>query len=247
MATLFDCEIDIHLVYEPPMQDSDFGIVLTRGFQLPFAPCKGLFLHNSEWDELADGQGVELTNVVWDMNRCVFLLQATYGNVDFPVACIPEEIRSWLGRGWEWGSYMDQYDGGDSSDDPKRKRVGQYEDITAGIDSDVVERLHTIPRNERPTAFNVFFDALIRQMAVVSCSSEIAYAMDKAGRYLGHGRVEATDENAGLLWYQYQKEYCDMGIVDRLKWQDKVSRYPTLESVVLGRSKKQSNARAGAK
>ena len=98
-------ELDLHLVFQPPMDDSSDGIIITRTIELPFTPFNGLRVFSRVWEDGPEPYGLELTDVLWEMDRAVFLAKTRHTWVDLPIAFIPHEIRDWLGRGWRWGSY----------------------------------------------------------------------------------------------------------------------------------------------
>src|SRR3954453_23956716 len=88
-ATRFVVELDVHLIYQPPMADSDTGITVTRDFELPFAPYAGLKLYSRVWDDYPEPFGFELKDVVWDFDRSVFLATGHHISVGLPMAYIP--------------------------------------------------------------------------------------------------------------------------------------------------------------
>lgn len=231
----FKVELDLHLVYEPPMDDNDVGIIITRAFELPFAPLDGMRVYSREWEDCPEPQGMELKDVVWDADRQVFLATAYHISVDFPIAILPLEVRSWLDKGWEWGSYLDRYQREDTSKAPRRLQPGKLDGPAENLDSDLEERLHTLPPDQRPAWFNNLFRALIRHMVSTYSSLETAYAMDKLGRYLGPERRQACDAELREQWETAQLEYKRLSNDELWKWIRCVEKkYPKLASAVLG-------------
>lgn len=119
---MFDVEMDVSLTFDPPMDADGPGITVTRRFQLPFVPQKGIALTGQAFNDHPDPEGLVLQDVVWDDDRRVFLVDSAGSMHDFPIAIIPDELRLWIERGWRLGSYRDAY--------------VQEEDDSAGCDSE---------------------------------------------------------------------------------------------------------------
>lgn len=231
----FKVDLDLHLVYEPPMDENDVGIVITRQFDLPFVPVEGLSVYSRDWEDCPEPQGMALKDVTWDVDREVFLATAYHYSMDFPIASIPLEVRCWLDKDWQWGSYMDRYQGDDTSKPPRRRQVGKIDDSLEKLDSKLEETLPLLPPDERPQAFNDLFRALIRHMVTTYSSLETAYAMDKTKRFLGPCREQSPDANARKDWEDAKSEYKRLSGDERWKWMNRVKKYPNLTNVVLGR------------
>jgi hypothetical protein len=230
----FKIELDLHLIYIPPMEENSPGVVVTRMIELPFVPYNGLRIFSRTWEEDPEPYGLELKDLVWDTDREVFLATAVHISHDFPIALIPNEIRYWLERGWRWGSYSDQYHDGEVADTVVPVLANGSDDLTEGVSDAEVDSLHTLPVKKRPPAFNSFFKALIRHMAASYTNLESAYAMDKTGRYLGSGRVKPPDEEIAKKWQDYQLEYQRQSFDEHMKWRRKVQKYPELSAFVIG-------------
>ena len=101
---MFHIELDVHLVFSSvPTQPAD-DIVITRSFDLPFVPYPGLHLHGSTWEAQPATDGLELTHVLWDVDRQAFLATARHADSQLPASTIPGEIEKYLAHGWRLGS-----------------------------------------------------------------------------------------------------------------------------------------------
>jgi hypothetical protein len=228
---VYKVELDVHLIFVPPMDDNGPGIVMTRSFHLPFPPADGLSVFASAWEQCPDPVGLRLKDIVWDVEREVFLATSHAINQDFPIAGIAAELGDWVERGWRLGSYNDSYNGA-ADPVPLGPMAKEAYQLHQAVDSDTYEILHTLPPKRRPAPFNALHKALIRQMAESYNNVEAAYAMDKTGRYLGPGGREVEDKEGKRAWSDYCHEYRGLAIDDRIKWMRKVEKYPPLASLV---------------
>ena len=57
---MFTVELDLHLTFDPPMRESDTGIIVNRTLQLPFAPSEGTSVHGAGWDFFDEPHGYVL-------------------------------------------------------------------------------------------------------------------------------------------------------------------------------------------
>ena len=107
---MWTVELDMHLVFEPLMDDEGPGIVVSRTVELPFPPQDGMRLYSRNWDMCwVDGpHGFELRDVIFDIDRQIFLAIARAEHVGFPLANIDGEVQWWLERGWKLGSCRDE-------------------------------------------------------------------------------------------------------------------------------------------
>lgn len=231
---MFGVELDLHLVFEPPMSDGDEGIVVTRTVQLPFPPHDGLAINSSEWEPDPEPHGLILKEIIWDIERSVFLASTYWHMNGLPIAGIPAEIGDFLSRGWQIGSYAWNYeeDGGAW----RRSRVPapppNAVDMADLVDSDTYEILHKLPPRKRPPQFNALMKSLVRAMAENWGNSAVAYAMDKTGCYFGETfHHPATDEQVNAF-VQVVREYKRAPVDDRVKWHGRVEKYPSIWSLV---------------
>lgn len=219
--------LDLHLRFVPPMSEHAPGIVLTRTLTLPFPPYSGLVIHGRAMDDCPDPLGFHLTEVIWDMDREVFLAHTIVVPGDEPLALIPDTIRGWMGRGWKLGSYRDDY-----ARDDETEMDGEASD--SAVDEGEYERLetlHTLPKSRRDPEFNRFFKALIREMSEGYNNLSVAYAMDKLGRLLPDEEPKAGEQlsETARLWRDTRSEFDQLDSDDKTAWQDRVAKYPTLE------------------
>ena len=223
---MFTLCLDLHLRFVPPMSKHAPGIVLTRTIQLPFPPYSGLAIYGVELDDCPDPMGMHLQDVVWDLDRCVFLAHTVIISDDEPLAFIPDTIRGWIARGWALGSYYNAY----PSD------LQETDEVDA-IDHDHFERmetLHTLPKSRRDREFNRLFKALIREMSEGYNNLATAYAMDKLGRLLADENPHSGKplSETGRLWIDTCREFDQLDHEAQTAWQDKVAKYPSLEKVL---------------
>ena len=233
--------LDLHLRFVPPMSTHAPGIVLTRTLTLPFPPYSGLIIHGQAMDECPDPLGFHLTDVIWDMDREVFLAHTIVESSGEPLAFIPDTIRGWIGCGWKLGSYRDDYtrDYEAAKDDESGESSGDESEY------DRMEKLHTLPKSRRDPEFNRFFKALIREMSDGYNNLSVAYAMDKLGRLLSDEEPKAGEHlsDAARLWQDACSEFDQLDPAAQTAWQDKVAKYPSLERALglvapRGRGKK---------
>lgn len=216
-------ELDLHLVFDPPMDEHGRGIVVTRRIDLPFVPFDGLQIYSRTWEECPEPLGFKLKDVVWDADRKVFL--ATTHNIlsGFPFATIPDEVRSWLDNGWRLGSWMEHYQQEEEPAAEQPAFVGWLRDV----DDEVVEHLHNRPPKKRPKVFNQFMQAMVRHMVEVGNNRPVAYAMDKTG-VLITAEDNEVDAKTRAGWHRRCDEFTRMSIEDQMAWEDGVREYPAL-------------------
>jgi hypothetical protein len=204
---------------------------MTRSFELPFPPYEGLAVFSSSWEFYPEPQGLRLKDIVWDVDRRLFLACSRMVHGGLPIAGIAAELSDWVGRGWRLGSYNDHYTGGGEIElpGPMAKEACDLHDT---VDDKEYEILHTLPPKRRPAAFNAFWKAMIRHMAATHNNADVAYAMDKTGRYFGPSREKVKDEKGEEAWGESSLEYRKMTIDDRIKWMRKTEKYPELSTLI---------------
>ncbi|MDB5295609.1 MAG: hypothetical protein JWO31_1592 [Phycisphaerales bacterium] len=230
--TIYPIELDVHLVFDPPMDEKSPGIVVTRRIELPFVPFEGLRVHCRAWDDCSEPHGLSLKEVVWDMDRGTFLAESHHIHESFPIASIPDEVRTWVARGWRPGSWKDWYEEREAADGPDGDRARPADWLIDG-DHPEFERLHLLPPDQRPAVFNRFWKSLIRLMIEDYSSLSTAYAMDKAGTWKPEG-----DERAAEAWHRFAREFARMGSSERSQWLDRVRGYPDVYRVLRSKPSK---------
>ncbi len=219
--------LDLHLRFVPPMSEHAPGIVLSRTIELPFPAYSGLVVYGAELDECPDPLGLHLTDVIWDIDRSVFLAHSVIVSHDEPLAFIPDTIRGWIERGWKLGSYRDAYLANQPDDDADEVAAS----LSSDDEFDRLERLHTLPKTRRDPDFNRFFKALIREMSDGYNNLSVAYAMDKLGRLLPNEKPKAGEQLSEIArrWRDACSEFDQLDSDAQTAWQDKVAKYPSLE------------------
>lgn len=228
---MYTVELDVHVVFVPPMEDNSDGIVMTRSFELPFPPHEGLSIYHGGWEGIPDGSGFVLKDVVWDVERELFLASSRSGHHNFPIAGIAAELSDWIGRGWRFGSYKESYDAAVDHSGPGRlaKEACKLHET-----SNNYEVLHTLPPDERPAAFNALMKALVRHMARSYHDAADAYAIDKTGRCL-----KSKEMTFGIAMDPASREYLDrrlayerLDVDGQIEWMRGTEKYPKIESLV---------------
>jgi hypothetical protein len=225
--------LDLHLIYEPLMPDQQPGIVVTREFGLPFVPTDGSKVWSSGWSWDSEPTGLELSEVTWDLDREVFLATTRHVFVDLPLAGIPSDIRDYLTSGWRLCSWMEAYQEDASPDRPQEPVEECLSDQwQSAVDDTTFEHLHTLKSRHRPTSFNRFLKATVRQMAETYFNQKIAYAVDRTGSFM-LSQADAIDQEEVSAWKRIQPRYHSMTVDQRIEWMDKVRRYPKLDRMLV--------------
>jgi hypothetical protein len=238
---MYQLDLDMHLVFDPLMGDEGPGIVVSRRVEVPFAPHNGMRLYSSSWDVCwVDGpHGFELRDVVFDIDRQVFLAMARAEHSGYALAQIDCEVQWWLERGWKLGSHRDDY---------RRRAEKEYEAEMAaesngasapnpydGVD---IEMVQTLPPEQRPPQFNRLFKALIRHLAndywddYGRANAATAYAMDATNRYPAPAGLHKPEQEALRAWDEKRAEFEQISVEQREKWLRRVNRYPALSSLL---------------
>lgn len=231
---MYTVEVDLHLQFTPPMDDLGKGVTFRRRFLLPFPPSPKVAIHSKHADDCPDPLGMCLTDIVWDIDREVFLAKTTISMVGEPLAVIPGMILDWMDRGWELGSWLDQYQVAEPTTNGTDAAVNDGEDDS---EWDRLERMHTLPKRERPRWFNRFFQALIRHMVEHHDGCAEAYTMDRLGRWLevyDDRRINPTKTRPSeeAEWLRVRDEYGELSEAALDAWERKVSRYPRMAKVL---------------
>jgi len=228
---VFRLELDLALYFVPPMEEYGSGIVVTRTLELPFAPSPSILVWSKEMDECPEPMGFKIGDVVWDMDRQVFLAKTCLTDCG-PIAMVPYSIRAWVDRGWRLGSYLDSYPNEEEereTDDVPVEPIPDYVDW----DDDEMEEWPTRRPTARPAEFNVVFGALIRTLAELHNNSAVAYAMDKTKVYFTKEQLKESDSKAARRWREREYEFSCMPMGKQIAWRKRVRRkYPSLARIV---------------
>jgi hypothetical protein len=221
---MYRLHLDLHWVVSP-MGEHGRGITFTRELELPFPAHDGLRLHSRQMDECSEPLGYELKEVIWDMDRGVFLAKTRVIDQDLPLAMLEDQLRGWLAMGWRLGSYVDAY---------PEPEIDEEEDEALGdaIGDDADEYvLPTLPPRRRPAEFNRIFKALVRHMAEGFDCWDVAYAMDRTGRYFTEEQRKQKDDPAVGRWHEALREFDKLPQDEQFRWREKVMRYRSFTSV----------------
>lgn len=228
--TPFSLELDLILRFMPPMDRIGNGITVTRTIELPFPPYNGLAIYGKGMDDCPDPIGFRLEEVVWDLNRQVFLGKTTMEYAT-PMATIADDIGTWLQRGWRLGSYLDAYKADDESktEGEESSELGE----TVEVDDDVMEAWPSMPPRKRPKHFNKVLRAIIRAMAELHNNCAVAYAMWKTQRFFDEEEREGCDSPAAKKFWDAVYAFEAMSLDEQVAWIERVKRtYPRLDQVI---------------
>ena len=229
---MFDVEMDVSLTFDPPMDANSRGIHVTRRFKLPFAPQKGFALTGRVFSDHPDPEGFMLQNVVWDEDRRVFLVDSSASTLDFPIALIPDELRSWIERGWRLGSYRDNYEQDEEEDELESEAIEQVEFGSVDDDWDDLDKLPSTTPRRRPRDFNRLMKALIREMSELFNNQDIAYAMDQTDRYFTEDQLKGTDTAVTRKWREALETWKQMSMNEQIAWQRSVAGDPSIDKLI---------------
>lgn len=225
----YKIHLDLVLRFVPPMVSHGEGISLTRIVELPFPPFNGLGLFARNLELCTEPVGMNLTDVIWDLDRELFLAKTSI-DMEMPIADIVVEIRTWIESGWRLGSFLDDYD-----TDREKQREPSVE--IAGDDCSFEgERTDLWPRmrpSKRPQAFNVLFQATVRKMVEIHNNIAVAYAMAKTHLFFTEEEVKRLHDKDVLRFRDACYEYEQMPIDGQIKWIKRIKRaFPRLEQLL---------------
>ncbi len=229
---MFTLELDLVITYTPPMSEYGGGIHLTRVFHLPFAPFNGLQICGQQIDHAPDPEGFTLKEVVWDIDREVFLGHVELVSHDLPMAEIPSDLRSWTELGWCLGSYRDKYETPDDDEDEDSAPTLGTEDGTQDDWEAMLQQPALSPR-QRPKELNTVMRAMVRVMAEEYNDLPVAYAMDKTKRFFSKKQLAENNTKAVQQWHDAVREYVEMDWEQQWPWREKVTQtHPRLDRLV---------------
>lgn len=223
--------LDLELHFVPPMMRHGSGVTLTRVIELPFAPFNGLGLFSKNLDECPEPMGMPLSDVVWDLDRQLFLAK-TEIEMQLPIADIVVEIRCWVERGWRLGSFLEHYE--EDEDNRREPRLSITGDDCVFDDehSEMADWPKRKPQ-KRPAAFNVVFKAVVRKMVELHNHLPAAYAMSKTQQFFVEDKWKTTREKDERRFRDLYYEFESMPFDKQLRWMTKIkTTYPRLEQLV---------------
>lgn len=230
---MFKLHLDLCIHFVPPMGEHGAGITVTRALELPFAPINGLRVFSRAFDECPEPEGFTLKDVIWDVDRQVFLAQTELVSHDFPMPFIPTEIRAWLDRGWRFGSYRDAYADHDA-EEPDGERANVVEAEEGGdTEWDDAEKAHLRTWQQRSAEQNLALKALIRHMAETYDNLAAAYAFDKTGRYFTEreAREDVMKNPHVRKFADAARAFESISFEEKEKWRNRTARYPSIEEL----------------
>jgi len=233
---VFNLELDLSLFFVPPMDEHGRGIMLTRKFELPFPPTEGLSLAGQALNENPTGLGFVLESVTWDVDRQVFLAHTSLVEQGFPIPFIPQSLRSWLDRGWQLGTFEDNYE---NDEEPEAAEVPEVIDGSEQADADdedsweAAQKWPSMSPSLRPKHVTRMLRALVREMAESFNNSPTAYAIDQTKMVFSDQELQADDSPLKTRFKDAKWEYQTMPNDQRLAWHERVGRsYPKLARLV---------------
>jgi hypothetical protein len=232
---MFKLEVEMSLRYVPPMSEHRRSIVLTSEFDIPFPPFSNLFLSGDALNDHPTADGFKLEFVTWDIDRHVFMARTSHTSHDLPIGFIPYDIRSWLDRGWKFGSLEDRYPTSDDEIEFNAEINSRSEEDDGNTSADDhSEKWQTLPPRRRPKKFNVFLKALVRMMAETFDNLHAAYAIDKTKMVFSEREIkEDRDSPDKRAFWDAELEYRGLPDAEQFAWRDQVIKnYPSLENVI---------------
>lgn len=209
--------LDFEIRFLPPMYEHGPGVLLTRELQLPFPPWKGLRIFSKVIDDCPEPEGMQLDDVVWEMDRRVFLATTELIDSGSPIPDIPRLLKSWLCRGWKFGSFRDPYRQ-DEDDDAPSPRTS----------------FKPIRGSKRLARIGPAHKAMIRFMVESRNDPAAAYAMDLTGLHYDQKEIQSartcgTMDERMKAYSNAFDSYIQMRDSRRQNWEESVTkRYPDL-------------------
>lgn len=225
----YKVHLDLVLRFVPPMTCHGDGISLKRVVELPFPPCNGLGLFAKDLEQCPEPVGMNLTDVIWDLDREVFLAKTAI-DMEMPLADIVVEIRSWIESGWKLGSFLDDYE---TDQETQREPPVEITGDDCSFDGERTESWPSKKPSKRPQAFNVLFQATIRKMVEIHNNVSVAYAMAKTHQFFTEEEVKRSHAKDVLRFRNICYEFDQMPIDGQVKWMKRIKRtYPRLEQLL---------------
>lgn len=231
-APVYRLELDLVLHFVPLMNELEAGIRLIRTIDLPFVPTEKIAIYSRTFDDCPEPMGFYPKQIIWDVDRRVFLSETHYSYGGEPLAIIPEDIAEWLERGWQFGSYADKYKEKRPREENDEHTPGSLQDSFDDLDPE--EALQTQRPNRRPKEFNRTFKGLIRMMAELDNNCSVAYAMAKTQRYFDEDELKGEKRSAAAHKFgDAMDEFRKLSFDQQCAWKQKIQRrYPRLQRLI---------------
>jgi hypothetical protein len=221
---MYTLELDLKLGLIPMVGDGA-PVCLTRKLTLPFPAHEGLVLFANGMDQCPNPLGLHLSEVVWEMDREVFLAE-THVQDDIPIGMIAATYQEWIDRGWTPGSCHDPYP--DRIQKPPAARH-RRKHPSERMDFEELEDMQRTPAKGRPEWYMGEFRAVVRYLYERG-SEPTAFAMDRTGMLrqphepVAWKKPEPLDEE----WRESVGALDKLSPAQRKKWESKVRRFPRL-------------------
>ncbi|MEZ6082287.1 MAG: hypothetical protein R3C56_43410 [Pirellulaceae bacterium] len=192
--------LDLHLFFTPLMHEFGDGIVFTQTFTLPFPPSPKIAIGGRSVGEVMPLLGYKPRDIVWDVDRQVFLASTHEIHQSSPLAFIPLDMALPLENGWRIGSWQKHYDRswrspiGDKFDPSKFEFDWE--------DENELEKFESQQASHRPEQFNQLFSALIRMLFTLRNNESTAYAMYKSKTYFDSEQSRSEKYSAALRTFE---------------------------------------------
>ncbi len=206
-------ELDLHLFFSPLMHEGHNGIILTRTIDLPFPPSSKIFIGGRSIEGIVTPPlGYLLNNIIWDVDREVFLAKTVECISCSPLATVPMDIEMQLDNGWQLGSWQKFYDR-----TWKSPVGGSLQTNSLDLDWDNEDELlllETTNASKRPEQFNKLFGAIVRMLFMLRNNEEVGYAMYKTKKFY-RNESEYTQEYSHFIDEFSSMDYQDQEKVRR--------------------------------
>lgn len=224
-------EVEFRHIFTPLMDEHGAGISLLRTIELPFVPTSELAVYSREFDPTPVPVGLVLKEIVWDMDRQVFLAKSSLIDSGLPIAMIPHELKSWIDLGWRFGSHDETYD-----PEPSEKPTNLPSLAPPEIEDDeVMDRWPMERPAKRPAEFNLLLKAMVRTMAELFNNSDVAYAVYKTQMFFSEEQLKENRSAATDRWRKAWSDFHDLASEQQLAWRDRVMRrHPHIVQFVAG-------------
>ena len=213
----FRVELDLHLYFTPLMRQVGDGIVLTRTLDLPFPPNGKIMIGGKSIEgDCTPPLGYHLADIVWDVDRQVFLTNTVMCLDGTPLAFVPMEIEMQVDNGWKIGSWRKFYDRTWKSPIDTNLQASKFD--LEWDDEEELYLLETTPSTKMPEQFNQLFSAIVRMLFMLQNNESVGYAMYKSKMYF------QDEKNRSPEFSKLIDQYHNMEVSDREKVRRNVVR-----------------------
>lgn len=221
---MYTLELDVKLQLIPAAEGGA-PVCLTRTLKLPFPAHEGLVLFAKGMDNCPKPVGLPLSEVVWDMDREVFLAE-THVHDYVPIGLFAVTYQEWIDRGWTPGSCHDPYPSSVTRPPAARYR---RKHPAERMDLGELEEMQRVPAGDRPDWYMDEFRAVVRFL-LESGSEHSAYAMDRTRTLREYRDLPAwgNPEPLQAEWNQAWEAFAKLSPAKRKRWEAKVRRFPKL-------------------